>query len=376
MQLSWIGRLYDSNFHPWKVIPTNLFSYPLFYPNRNTDFFAHVKAPLFYKNIVFFWSQVAASLPVTASSILSECIYNNNLLKIDNNIVKFNFLSSSKLLFVADLFDEEGNTKSWDCFKRTNHLKQSEYFKWVQLINIIPENWKKIIKQDKGISRLFCEFKPHLITKAKMYPLVKLSSKEFYKILVSSLLKSPTSQGRIMEILNMVSLPWKEIYSLPRQVTIDTYSRIFQYKCLNNILYLNNALFKMKLVDSPLCSFCKEQNESISHFFYDCRDTKSLWNSVQFFFENKLTLPNLTLQCAYLGFYEVSKNDYNLFNTILLTFKITLYQQRDKQKINILKIVNDIRKREVIEREIYFHNIIKKQIHVKKWERIQPLLIE
>ena len=161
----------------------------------------------------------------------------------------------------------------------------------MQLISIIPENWKKIIKHDKGVSRIFCDFKPHLITKAKIFPISKLSSKEFYKVLISSLSKPPTSQGRIMEILEIDSLPWKEIYSLPRKVTIDTYSRIFHYKCLNNILYLNNALFKMKLIDSPLCYFCKEQNESISHLFLECRDTKSLWNAVQSFFENKLTLP-------------------------------------------------------------------------------------
>ena len=131
----------------------------------------------------------------------------------------------------------------------------------------------------------------------------------------------------------------------------------------------------MKLVKSPLCSFCKEQNESISHFFHDCRVTKSLWNEIQIFFAEKLTLPTLTLQCAYLGFYEISKYDYNLFNTILLTFKITLYQQRDKQKLNILNIVNDIRKREVIEREISFRSVRKKQIHITKWKRIHPLLI-
>ena len=175
--MSWIKRLFDKNFHPWKVIPTNLFSDPFFYPNRNSDFFPRVNAPKFYKDIVLFWSEVAESLPVTASSILSECIYNNNLLKIENNIVKHNFLGSSKLLFVADLFDEKGSTKNWECFKRTNNLNQTQFFKWVQLINIIPENWKKIIKQDKGVSRMFFDFTPHLITKAKIFPLDKLSSK-------------------------------------------------------------------------------------------------------------------------------------------------------------------------------------------------------
>ena len=42
---------------------------------------------------------------------------------------------------------------------------------------------------------------------------------------------------------------------MPRRVTIDTNLRITQYKILNNVLYLNEIFFKLKIVSSPLCSF-------------------------------------------------------------------------------------------------------------------------
>ena len=48
---------------------------------------------------------------------------------------------------------------------------------------------------------------------------------------------------------------------MSRRVTIDTNLRIFQYKILNNVLYLNEKLFKFKIVSSPLCSFCNSENE-------------------------------------------------------------------------------------------------------------------
>ena len=44
---------------------------------------------------------------------------------------------------------------------------------------------------------------------------------------------------------------------LPRIVTIESSLRSFQYKILNNILYLNERLFKFNIVDSPLCSLCQ-----------------------------------------------------------------------------------------------------------------------
>ena len=56
------------------------------------------------------------------------------------------------------------------------------------------------------------------------------------------------------------SKPWikmeRYIYTLPRRVTINTNLRIFQYKVLHNILYLNKMLYKFGKKVSPLCSFC------------------------------------------------------------------------------------------------------------------------
>ena len=43
---------------------------------------------------------------------------------------------------------------------------------------------------------------------------------------------------------------------MPHRVTIGTNLLIFQYKILSNILYLNEKLFKFKIVSSPLCYFC------------------------------------------------------------------------------------------------------------------------
>ena len=49
-------------------------------------------------------------------------------------------------------------------------------------------------------------------------------------------------------------------------VTIDTKLRIFQYKILNNILCVNKMLFKFRKVESPLCSFCKAEDETYISF--------------------------------------------------------------------------------------------------------------
>ena len=66
--------------------------------------------------------------------------------------------------------------------------------------------------------------------------------------------EKPTSQSSYEKLLE-TNLNWKEIYISPRKVSTDTNLRMFQYKILNNILFLNRLLFKSKKVQSPLWSF-------------------------------------------------------------------------------------------------------------------------
>ena len=65
---------------------------------------------------------------------------------------------------------------------------------------------------------------------------------------------------------------------MQRRVTIDTNLRILQYKTLNNLLYLNEKLFKYKFVSSPLSSLCNLEDGTPIHLFYSCNQTKSFWS--------------------------------------------------------------------------------------------------
>ena len=53
----------------------------------------------------------------------------------------------------------------------------------------------------------------------------------------------PTSQYYFEIKFLDVEFDWKYIYTLSRKITTDPYSQYFQYKILNNVLYLNDKLF-------------------------------------------------------------------------------------------------------------------------------------
>ena len=84
-----------------------------------------------------------------------------------------------------------------------------------------------------------------------------MESRELYQIQISEKYEKPTSQLYYERYFNKFDFDWKLIYLLPRMVTVDTKLRVFQYKILNNILFMNKMLFKFRKVESPLCYFCK-----------------------------------------------------------------------------------------------------------------------
>ena len=57
-----------------------------------------------------------------------------------------------------------------------------------------------------------------------------------------------------------------------------------------------------KKSNSPLCSFCKEEDETVLHVYFYCPNVRNPWNQLNFFLVEDLTLPPLTLQANVFGF--------------------------------------------------------------------------
>ena len=67
----------------------------------------------------------------------------------------------------------------------------------------------------------------------------------------------------------------------------------------------------MKIVESPLCHFCREQNETPIHLFYNCKVTLDCWTNLQAWLRLILNLPDLTPENALLGKLEVDSTSTN-----------------------------------------------------------------
>ena len=65
------------------------------------------------------------------------------------------------------------------------------------------------------------------------------------------------------------------------KATNDTRLRWFQMRLLHRILPTGRYLFLRKIIDSPLCSFCKQKEETIFQLFWRCTVIQSFWSNLQ-----------------------------------------------------------------------------------------------
>ena len=102
---------------------------------------------------------------------------------------------------------------------------------WLGLIKSIAAVWKS------NLGNSFSGSPPK--TELQNEAIACIGSKMAYLKLIQPLSKPPTSQLYFEKVLGFGRMEWKKVYMLPRIVTIDSSLRSFQYKILDNILYLN-----------------------------------------------------------------------------------------------------------------------------------------
>ena len=119
--------------------------------------------------------------------ILSEFLWLNRNIKVDNRPICFKHFSEKEVNFVSHIVKENGKIKSWNDLKNEFKIEQRLYFTWVQLVNAIPSNWKNNLKEHSDTySQNPILLDHHLVKSNSLSNIEKLELKELYCIINSS----------------------------------------------------------------------------------------------------------------------------------------------------------------------------------------------
>ena len=119
--------------------------------------------------------------------------------------------------------------------------------------------------------------------------------------------------------------------------------RCFQYKIINNILFLNKKLHFFGVSETPLGSFCHTKEEATFHISFEFCKTHSLWEELRKYFHDDFPLPILSPQTALFGILDFSEHEgLFLFNHVLLVFELYLYKTREEKTLQFKMLLINI----------------------------------
>ena len=166
-------------------------------------------------------------------------------------------------------------------------------------------------------------------------------------------------------------LPKFDACNLIYFVSIDSYTRYFQFKILHDYISVNEKLKKWQIIDSNRCSYCFIETETIYHLFVQCSYAVTLYNNIKHWLAGySIYLPEL--ESTYIIYGILPYNSSNaLENLLLVLYKQLLFYGRDNCKyISLESFKNKVKNVRRIEYDIA-RDKGKLDKHLEKWKNME-----
>ena len=337
LKVSLIGKVIDPNFqHAWKNIIIN----QLLHPNIPT---VCIENCLTLKNTGFtfnllrhykLWKSISSQ---SSKSTVNHCVWGSDVITDIGSKFWNDILIDRNIIYLSDFVSEEGNLLSFQQFLR----------KWGQTSSIISSTQYASIKL--GIRRFN---NTNTFTSNITFIDTQLSLRFWGGRNTPNSRDTPlTIKGRnIRDTMSKRSDPstlppmrnWSANLSLTDIDWISIFTDIFtsfsnnfkliqyQYKLLHRISTCRYMRYKMKIEkDSPNCSLCNHNLETISHIFIDCPATSSFLQGVNLFIRSNIDANYDDPYRHYLICLNHSDKSVNFINSVCCWFIGRSFQNKE-----------------------------------------------
>ena len=231
---------------------------------------------IFWKEIVQIWCNFNFAKPETLNDIKIQVIWYNSCIRIQQKPIFYKQWYENGILTIADVLDDQGSFLDFDGFCRKYPNVKTNFLTYLSVLQAVPKEW---IRECTG-SAVNLDVNQYWLNKINMG---RSPSKLLYwKLLENVVSMECKVRSKWMEDLHrdIDDDYWESCFKQIYSCTISSNLRIFQYKFLHRIIFLNYRLHKMKIKENSLCTFCEENDETITHFFFDCQVTKLFWKQM------------------------------------------------------------------------------------------------
>ena len=241
---------------------------------------------VFIQQVVSAWCK--SSFYVPTNNYGNQILWNNSHIRVADRTVFYPNLYDNGVKYVRDLFDEDGNSLSFESLKAKFNLAAFPFTRYLGILHSIPLHWRH--------ENLYNDDTPNenILWYRKVMNSPSISQ-AIYSNYLQKIAQVPTAKRKWEDNFSDVSNEnWKQIYKAPWCSVNEARIIYFQFKFIHRIVPTNRLLNLMGILDSPLCTFCEIHDESLEHLFWDCPhtssfilDTESRLLNTQFFFSKK-----------------------------------------------------------------------------------------
>ncbi|KAL9979105.1 hypothetical protein ACROYT_G016715 [Oculina patagonica] len=184
-------------------------------------------------------------------------------------------------------FSESGSVSLLDVFPKqlALHLlsdaivSPEQRFFLMSIVNSISTEWRALAKAsgDESLVVPLPNSPTIKLENDNSVPILDVSSKQVYQSFIEKKQIPPSAKMKLADKYPDTIVDWEKVYSLAFCTTLESKIREFQYKVLNYIVYTNEKLFRLGIVDSSKCTFCQKEAESIEHLLFFCAKSSESW---------------------------------------------------------------------------------------------------
>ena len=314
LKLSYLQRYIRNN--------KNILNFPvndIFRLGANSNLFVQLENP-FWQDVLKAWNIFYRLYKCDGNNIddiLAEPLWLNHQFTHPNFIIKSWF--SKGICSIRDICDNRDILPFTELKNKYN--LQGTILHYNKMLLNIPQKWRKTLSfGNVAIENINT---PEAVK--SMFQLPR-GSRYFYDILIKK--NNWPKVCTKWEAQFSEKIEWKLVFTKYRKCTKDVKLIDFQYKFIHRKIFTKRELLFMKIVDSDICSFCKEEREDIEHVYYNCQHTKNFWLHLETFLKNKIPEIILTKLIIFFGSLH---SDY-LTNHIILLAKKYIHNMSIKMK--------------------------------------------
>ena len=260
-------------------------------------------------------------------NLMNQYVHYNKHIKIHNEIIYDIQLLNVGIWKASDLFDTCNNLIPFKTLEERG-LPKSKFMLWHGLVRAIKKA-RKVIQTMNNVSN---ENHSIILSTNENIEILTFTTRDAYDKIVKLKYELPQSIKKYaitFPVLNEISL--KNVYTISRVCTTDTYLKDLQFQILHRYLPTNFILYKMKKIPSMSCTFCRMHIETIPHLFYQCNIVRQIWLRVCTVLE-KLFSIQIVLRCQDVifgyGFEQSISKEKVLINNIILNVKGFIWERR------------------------------------------------